>query len=649
MASGPASPARRRPGGPPGRPARERLSIELISSFDPPREFRLAPDGRSVAFTAEAGGARQLFTMPLRGGPQRQVTASEKPISDPQWSPDGRRLAYVREESIWIVDVDGSRALEVTRHPAGNKRPRWAPDGRRIAFTSRRRGWTQVWLVDALIPRRGRPRSAPAKAEPRPLTPPGVDVEEVVWAPDGRRLAVMSQRDPDLLTAQVHVLDVESGEERQVGGSGAWETAARWLPDGTGLLLLSDADGWFQVARVAADGTDRTVLTAGEQEHGEPAGGPEFAPLPSPDGSRFVHVTVRDGFVDLVVAPIPTVGAPSRGAERISPVDGVWQAVDWLPDGSGVVAVGRGERSPEDLYVLPVGRRRAATAVRRVTVSLPAVIDPERLPAGERVAVTARDGLRIEVTLWRPPDATGRRGGGRVPAIIHVHGGPTWQAYRDFQPFRSLLVDHGMAYLSVDFRGSTGYGRAFRWANRGEWGHADVHDMIDAARWALGQPWCDGRLAAYGGSYGGYLTLCALVEEPALWTCGVDLFGDSEIAESYRHGDRIGRLDLERMMGRPDDPANAEAYRRGSPVYRAERIEAPLLILHGRKDKRVVPLMSERMVEALEIEDKHHQVHWYEDEGHGWERRENRRDAWKRILEFLKLHLLDEPARPDGA
>ncbi len=98
------------------------------------------------------------------------------------------------------------------------------------------------------------------------------------------------------------------------------------------------------------------------------------------------------------------------------------------------------------------------------------------------------------------------------------------------------------------------------------------------------------------------------------------------------------------MMGRPDDPDRDGAFRRGSPVYRAERIEAPLLILHGRKDKRVVPYMTERMVEALEIEDKTYEVHWYEDEGHGWERRENRRDAYERIVRFLRTHVLGEPS-----
>jgi dipeptidyl aminopeptidase/acylaminoacyl peptidase len=139
------------------------------------------------------------------------------------------------------------------------------------------------------------------------------------------------------------------------------------------------------------------------------------------------------------------------------------------------------------------------------------------------------------------------------------------------------------------------------------------------------------------------MVLCALVEEPHMWSAGVDLFGDSEIAESYRHGDRAGRLDLHKMMGSPDDPDRTEGYRRGSPVYRAERIQAPVLILHGRKDKRVVPLMSERMVEALEIESKRYEVHWYDEEAHGWERRENQRDSYERILAFLKTHVRGEP------
>jgi dipeptidyl aminopeptidase/acylaminoacyl peptidase len=633
------------------RPSRDGLTIEQAAAVESPREFRLSPDGRHVAFTAEAAGARQVFVMPIRGGYPDQLTASELPVSDPQWSPDGRRVAFVREEAIWMIDVEGSHQVLVTQHPAGNRSPRWCADGHQIAFISRRRGWDQLWTVDAPVPRRGRPATRPRSAEPAALTETGVDIEDFVWSPDGRRIAVTSQRLPDLMTVQVHIIDVATGRDRLVAGESAWETGPRWLPDGSGLLMISDADGWFQAVRVSADGKERTVLTAGNREHGEPGGSWGYVPLASPDGRRFVHIEIHDGLVDLLVGDI-TAGpaAPGAGAAPtdrrnpaiVSPFDGVWLAVGWLPDSSAILAVGSNDRLPDDLWLLPMPEAVADGAKpRQLTRSLPTVVDTLHFAAGTRIAFEARDGLVVEGTLYLPASAVGEEAT-RVPCVVHSHGGPTHQALRDWLPFRQLVAEAGMAFLSVDFRGSTGYGRGFRWANRGEWGHADAFDVIDGARWAAAQPWCDGRLAHYGASYGGYMTLCVLTEEPSLWRAGIDLFGDSELAESYRHGDRPGRIDLERMMGKPDDPEAAAAYRRGSPLYKAERIEAPLLILHGRKDKRVVPLMTEKIVEALEIEGKHYQVHWYDEELHGWKKRENRRDAWKRCIEFLRRHLLDQ-------
>ncbi len=674
-----ALPPRRRPGRPAGsrtrvpgapavvpRPARgaPALTAERVTAVDAPRDVRLSPDGRSLAFTSEVAGTRQLCIAPLRGGWPRTITSGTTTVSDPRWAPDGRSLAFVRDESIWVVGTDGGREIRLVEHPAGNRAPRWSPDGRTISFISRRRGWDQAWLVEAPVPRRGRPASNPRPPEPRAVTPTGLDVEDATWSPDGTRLAVAAQRSADLLTSQVSILDVATGEDRVVAGDGAWAIGPRWLPDGSAILCTVEVDGWLQVVRVSADGRDRTTLTAGQVEHADLFGNEGWVALPSPDGSRFVHIANHDGCADAVVSSLAGVGpAPRRrgrppklprpvestgGSVVVSPWPGIWRAIAWLPDGSAVLAMGEGDRAPRDVWLLPVPEDLAAPdgadRPRRLTTSLPATVDVSPFVDGERIAFAARDGLPIHALLYRPADATGKRAGRRVPVVVHAHGGPNSQARRDWQPFRQLLVQAGIALLSVDFRGSIGHGEAFRLANRGEWGSADLGDIVDAGRWAAEQPWCDGRLAVYGGSYGGYLVLCALTEEPAMWKAGVDLYGDSDIAESFRHGDRPGRLDLQRQMGHPDDPEAAPRFRRGSPVHRVERIEAPLLILHGRKDRRVVPLMTERIVEALEIEGKYHEVHWYDDEAHGWQRRDTQRDSYERVLAFLRRHLLEEPS-----
>ena len=235
----------------------------------------------------------------------------------------------------------------------------------------------------------------------------------------------MARRGPDIEeTAQIALVDVATGASRVVAGERSVDVGARWLPDGS-FLFVSDADGWFQVVRLTADGHDRIVLTEGRARARRTRRRSGSAPLPSPDGSRFVHIEVHDGLQDLRVGELAGTTAPKRGrgrppktprtvsaastGNRINPWDGVWRPVGWLTDGAWVAAVGERESAPQDLWLLPVpGVAPDDARPRQVTDSLPVVLraalSPSRLPTVERVTVTARDGLAVEGNLWRPLD-----------------------------------------------------------------------------------------------------------------------------------------------------------------------------------------------------------------------------------------------------
>ena len=189
-----------------------------------------------------SAGARQLFTLSLRGtgAPATQITASEKAIGEPQWSPDGRRLAFVRDEEIWIVEADGSRFTKVVPKPGGGRDPQWSPDGRRIAFLSRRRGWSQVWLIDAPVPRRGRPQRDPRPPQAGRADRPAASTSSG-WP--GPRTAAgwpswPSRRPTTSTTSQIAIVDVATGKSEVVAGERSHDTGAQWLPDGSLALRV---------------------------------------------------------------------------------------------------------------------------------------------------------------------------------------------------------------------------------------------------------------------------------------------------------------------------------------------------------------------------------------------------------------------------
>ena len=211
--------------------------------------------------------------------------------------------------------------------------------------------------------------------------------------------------------------------------------------------------------------------------------------------------------------------------------------------------------------------RAAAPKPRALRAPAPLAVRARRTPRPRTSRSRRSTGSRSPRFLFRPRDASPER---PVPAVVYPHGGPT-DAYRDdWDGHAQYFVDKGYAWLAVNFRGSTGYGRDFERANHGDWGVGDTRDCLAAADFLRTLDWVDGeRLGIFGASYGSYMALLAVTDDPEhRFRCAVAKYGDCDIVTSWAQGDRDGVQDLERMMGPPSSAR--EAYRAGSPIHRLE-------------------------------------------------------------------------------
>jgi len=244
--------------------------------------------------------------------------------------------------------------------------------------------------------------------------------------------------------------------------------------------------------------------------------------------------------------------------------------------------------------VFRIGRTREPH--RTIHAPAPLSIKRARHVAPEDVSFRSFDGLEIPAFLFRPVNASVDA---PVAAVVYPHGGPTDAYIDDHDPRAQYFLAKGYAWLAVNFRGSTGYGRDFERLNHGTWGVDDTKDCLAAADYLRGLDWVDGdRLAIVGGSYGSYMATLAVTDDPEhRYRCAVAMYGDVDLVTSWAQGDRLGVQDLERMMGLPS--AARAAYRAASAVHRLANVEAPILIAHGELDDRVSPRQSEEHVAEL--------------------------------------------------
>jgi dipeptidyl aminopeptidase/acylaminoacyl peptidase len=266
------------------------------------------------------------------------------------------------------------------------------------------------------------------------------------------------------------------------------------------------------------------------------------------------------------------------------------------------------------------------------------------------VTITSRDGLDLVSYVTLPQHGTGKV---PRPMVLVVHGGPWARDTFGFNFVHQWLANRGYAVLSVNFRSSTGFGKAFVNAGDREWGRRMDDDLLDAVAWAIDQKIADPRkIAIMGGSYGGYATLVGLTRNPEIYACGIDIVGPSNLETLIRaippYWEAV-RSQILKAIGDPDTEEGLRLLRERSPLFQAGRIAKPLLIAQGANDPRVKQAEADQMVKALKEKGIPVAYLLYPDEGHGFARPENN-IAFRAVAEnFLARHLggLAEPIHPE--
>ena len=445
------------------------------------------------------------------------------------------------------------------------------------------------------------------------------DEGDAVPSPDGTEVAYMfTPRADQNRSSEIRVASVEDGTVRKLTGTpDMHDGGPQWSPDGQTIAYASERSGHYELHLVGRDGTGDRQLTSAGADHSDH----EW----HPDGTRIAAVRgVRNRF------HLVSVDVSDGSAEELAR-GGTWIAPHWTAAGD-IVAEYEDHATPRELRRIEPGRA-AADDPRAGAEGDPRAPHAEL----EDVLYESFDGLEIPAFLMRPANASADD---PVPAVVYPHGGPT-DAYADeWDGHAQYFVDRGYAWLAINFRGSTGYGRDFERKNHGVWGVDDTKDCLAAADFLRTLDWVDGeRLGIFGASYGSYMALCSVTFDPEhRFRCAVAKYGDCDITTSWAQGDREGVQDLDRMMGTPAQ--SREAYIAGSPYHSLENVEVPLLIAHGERDLRVSPKQSQQLVDRLRELGKTFEYVTYPTEAHGFLRAGPQLDFYRRLERFLNWHLM---------
>lgn len=584
-----------------------------------------SPDGKEVVLTSDLAGRRNLWKVSASGGWPLQLAQSDDRQYGAAWSPDGKWIVYQQDSGgnemwdLYAVASEGGEPVNLTNTPDVREQgPLWSQDGKTVAFMLKPKD-SPTYNIALLDWQTRKIRKLTSEETKNYSWAP------VAWSADGRTLFANRSQIGGESESDVYVIDVATGKtENMTAHQGKILFAATSAsPDGRALLITSNQkSGANNVALL--DVATKKITWATETKWD--AGSGSF----SPDGKSFTYHINEDGRTDLYLADAATLRS-----EKIDFPAGLNSFSEnptaFSRDGSQLLVTHQSSTRPGDLWIYDL----AGHGARQLTYSAVASIEAIPMPGSQIVHYKSFDGKMISAFLWIPFNL---KRDGANPAIVIPHGGPTGQVLDSWNPTVAALVSRGYICIAPNVRGSTGYGVEFQKANYQDLGGGDLQDEVYATKFLAATGYVNPKkIGIVGGSYGGYMTLMAVGKTPDVWAAGVEEYGIINWFTMLQHEDAQLQEYEKSLLGDPEK--DRKIYEADSPITYIHDVKAPLLVLQGDNDPRVPKEEAQQVVDLLKKDGKTVDAHYYPNEGHGFEKRENRIDAIRRMVEWFDKYL----------